>query len=98
MTISDSRVDELAQVAAQLAARVRDEEPNVIAHWLERVAPSAEDQRALVFILAAAIPIDTPFAHLTAWVRTAAVERDEVIKQRRAVLLGEHVEPIGAAA
>lgn len=96
--IGDEHLDRLAEIAAQLAARVRDDDPEVIGRWLARELPDPTDWWQLSFVLAAAVPIDKPFAHLTAWVRTAAVEHDEVIQQRRRVLLGDHVEPIGAAA
>jgi hypothetical protein len=95
---TDERLDELANIAAQLSARVRDDDPAAVGRWLEAVAPTSADRWALLFVLAAAVPLDRPFAHLVAWVRTVAVEHDEVIEQRRAILLGEHVGLVGVAA
>lgn len=78
----DTRADELAEIAAQLAGRVRDDDPNATSRWLDAVVPGACDRRDLLFILAAAVPIDVPFTHLTAWARLDA----EVIAHRREVL------------
>jgi len=96
--IGDDELDRLAEIAAQLAARVRDDDPEVVGRWLGSELPNPGEWWRLAFVLAAAVPIDRPFAHLTAWVRTAAVERDEVIEQRRAVLLGDHIEQVRTAA
>jgi len=80
--VSDERAEELAQVAAQLAGRVRDEHPDENAAWLAEHVHGIDEWRALAIILAAAVPITEPFTQLTAWTRIDW----EQIEHRRAVL------------
>lgn len=59
-------VDRLASIAQQLAGRVRDDDPVANQRWLHAVT-SADDREALLYVLAAAVPIDRAWSHLTAW-------------------------------
>jgi hypothetical protein len=59
--------DRLAQIAAELACRVRDEAPADNLAWLDKQLPDTTDRRDLLFVLAAAIPVDQPWLQLTAW-------------------------------
>jgi hypothetical protein len=52
----------------------------------------------MLFVLAAAIPLDRPFGQLIAWARTIDNDRQATIEQRRAILNGTFVEPLGAVA
>lgn len=61
--------DELAEVAAQLVARVREDDPATNARWLDAVCPAPADRYALLFVLAAAVPTDKPWTELTKWAR-----------------------------
>jgi len=61
--------DRLAQVAAQLAARVRDDDPEANLRWLHGQLPDPADREALNFVLAAAVPVHVPWLTLTAWTR-----------------------------
>lgn len=102
--ISDDYADRLAEIAAQLAVRVRDDTPDEVGAWLREQLPNPSDWWALTFVLAAAVPLDRPFSHLTAWARI----NPEVIEHRRAVLLGDlgrgkpgapkFAEPIGTTS
>lgn len=56
------------QVAAQMAARVREETPEDNLAWLHAVT-TAEEREALPWILAAAVPVDEPMRLLLAWCR-----------------------------
>lgn len=85
--------DQLAEIAAQLVARVRDDDPEANARWLGAVLPSSEDWFRLAFVLAAAVPDDVQWSHLTAWARMREVgdgrpDTPEKIETRR-VELGE---------
>lgn len=60
-------LDELAEIAAQLVARVRDESPDDNGRWLAEVCPEWGDRYQLLFVLAAAVPVNKPWLHLTAW-------------------------------
>ncbi len=62
-------IDVLEQVAAQLAVRVRDDDPNANARWLASQLPDPADWWRLAFVLAAAIPDDRTWRQLTAWAR-----------------------------
>lgn len=68
----------LAEIAAQLATRVREDDPSANARWLNAVT-SDEDRWALLFVLAAAIPVDVPWSVLTGW----ATSRDRIALDRR---------------
>jgi hypothetical protein len=63
----DERADRLAEVAVQLAARVRDDAPDDYGRWLAAQITDPADWPALAVILAAAVPLDQPWTHLTAW-------------------------------
>jgi hypothetical protein len=97
-TIADVEVDRLASVAAQLVARVRDEDPDAVGLWLAQQLPSPDQWWQLAFVLAAAVPLDRPFSHLTAWARMATVETSELFEHRQAVLCGDLIEPLAVAA
>jgi hypothetical protein len=58
--------DHLAQVAQQLAGRVRDDDPEDNARWLQNVT-TPEERWGLLFVLAAAIPDDMTWTELTEW-------------------------------
>ena len=62
--------DDLARIAIELANRVRDVDPERNGTWLAAVIPEPGDWFRLCFVLAAAIPDDRPWSHLTAWART----------------------------
>lgn len=66
MPATDDRADRLAAIAVELATRVRDDDPAANARWLHATT-TPEDRFALLFVLAAAIPDDRPWLHLTAW-------------------------------
>ncbi len=77
--------DELASVAAQLVARVRDEIAEDNARWLADACPDPMDQYRLLFVLAAAVPDDLPWKQLTAWTRMPRVPAgtvDEIAIER----------------
>lgn len=59
----------LQAVAAQLAARVRDDDPDTNAAWLLAMLPDPADRFALHFVQAAATPTDRPWSELIAWTR-----------------------------
>lgn len=73
-------IDRLESVAAQLAARVRDEDPEDNRCWLENELPDPADWFRLCFALAAAVPDDRTWTELTAW-HTGAP--DPLAKRRR---------------
>lgn len=62
-------VDEnrLAQIAQQLAARVRDDDPEANGRWLLAELPDPADWWRLLFVQAAAMPVDREWRQLTAW-------------------------------
>jgi hypothetical protein len=64
---SDQRADRLAAIACDLVQRVRDEDPADTNRWLTYTLPDSNDRWALLFVLAAAVPTDKPWRHLTAW-------------------------------
>lgn len=61
--------DDLARIALELATRVRDEATERNGIWLAAVLPEPGDWFRLCFVLAAAIPDDRSWTHLTAWTR-----------------------------
>lgn len=63
----DAYVDRLAEVALELAVRVRDEGPEDNRRWLHTALPEQADREALLYVLAAAVPDDRPWPELTAW-------------------------------
>lgn len=83
MTVSDERAAELASIAMQLADRIRDDDPEDVGRWLRTELTTWEDWTQIVFVLAAAVPVDVPFSTLTEWISEPG---DPVINQRRAIL------------
>lgn len=77
-------VDRLATVAMGLAVRVRDDNPDSNLRWLRSQIDTAEDLTALVFILAAAVPIEVPWSLLTEWAQGPVTW--EMIQERRRIL------------
>lgn len=65
--MTPDRVDELAQIATELALRVRDDSAESNGRWLAAALPDPADWWALCFVLAAAVPDDRSWRHLTAW-------------------------------
>jgi hypothetical protein len=57
----------LSEIAAQLAARVREDDPEANGRWLAAVLPEKTDWFRLAFVLAAAVPDDRTWTELTAW-------------------------------
>lgn len=91
-------VDELSAIAAQLVARVRDDEPEANARWLATTCPDPADRDALLYILAAAVPDDRPWSALVAWV-TGPAETPEQRRQRnRDRMRALRARPSGEAA
>lgn len=60
-------VDRLAQIAAQLAGRVREFDATSNGVWLAAMLPDPADWFRLAFVLAAAVPDDRTWLDLTAW-------------------------------
>lgn len=79
METQDERAERLAQVAVELVTRVRDEPADANWRWLLSTLPDPLDREALSFVLAAAVPADKPWNHLTRWatlpVRELVAER-----------------------
>lgn len=67
MTEPDEYADWLAEVASELAQRVRDDDPEANARWLRNTVPNRDDRDRLLFALAAAVPDDRSWLALTAW-------------------------------
>jgi hypothetical protein len=65
--IDDAEAERLAQVATQLATRVRDYATDDNAKWLVKQLPDPTDWFRLSFALAAAIPEDRTWRALTSW-------------------------------
>lgn len=63
----DDYADRLAEVATELVVRVRDDDPEANLRWLG-AALDDRQRLDLLFVLAAAVPDDQPWHHLTAWV------------------------------
>lgn len=64
--IADADAERLAHVAAQLVARVRDDDPEATARWLS-LELDGLDRWRLLFMLAAMVPVDQTPAQLLAW-------------------------------
>lgn len=62
---SDEYADHLAEVAQELVVRVRDDDPEANNRWLATLTD--RERRDLLIVLAAAVPDDRPWLHLTAW-------------------------------
>jgi hypothetical protein len=61
--------DQLARLAVELVVRLRDDNPDANARWLAAQLPDPGDWFRLAFVLAAAVPTDRSWSHLTAWTR-----------------------------
>jgi hypothetical protein len=57
----------LESVAQQLAAHIRDDDPDANARWLSAVLPDPVDWFRLSFVLGAAVPTDRTWSQLTDW-------------------------------
>ncbi len=66
--------DQLAAIAAQLVARIRDDSTDANGQWLADNCPDPADWWELCFVLAAAVPDDKPWSELTAWARRTSRE------------------------
>ena len=77
-------LDDLAEIAAQLVARVRDEGTSDNARWLAAVLPDPADWFRLAFTLACAVPAEKPWLALTRW---ASPDSPELIAERRRQLV-----------
>jgi len=73
--------DRLAEVAAQLSARVREDDPEANGRWLASVLPDSADWFRLAFVLAAAVPVDRTWTELTAW-HTGSADAVELRRQQ----------------
>jgi len=81
--------DQLERVAQELVLRVRDDEPDGNGRWLAAVTDE-HDRWALLFILAAAVPDDRSWKHLTLWTYgLGGPDTDDAVQARRRVLLEE---------
>lgn len=60
-------VDRLEQLAQQLVARMRDDDPAANARWLSAELSDPCDWFRLCFVLAAAVPDDRTWLDLTEW-------------------------------
>lgn len=69
----------LESIAAQLAARVRDDDPDANRRWLLAITDE-HDRWALLFILAAAVPVEKPWTELLRWTEP---DSPQVIAERR---------------
>lgn len=75
-------VEHLESVAQQLAARLRDDDPEAVARWLHAELPDPADWFRLCFALAAAVPDDRTWRHLIAWTEgSTARHRNRLIDQ-----------------
>lgn len=84
--VDDDEAERLAAVAIELVNRVRDEPAEANERWLHAVLPSQVDRERLLYVLAAAVPVDRPWGHLTRWatltdVRALVAERFQVSRR-----------------
>jgi hypothetical protein len=83
MPTTDDRADRIAETAAQLVARVRDDQPTDVHRWIRlQVAdfvatwPGHDDAWvALAVALACAVPDDRSWTDMTAWTRPQSRKR-----------------------
>lgn len=87
----EDRADRLAEVACELAVRVRDDDPEANARWLASQVCTIEELTALTFVLAAAVPVEVPWMHLTAWARLTQDTTKAVLDRQR--ILNEALAP-----
>jgi len=76
-------VEHLESVAQQLAARLRDDDPEAVARWLAYELPDPADWFRLNFALAAAYPIGRTWRQATAWTRSGSVDSPVDISKRQ---------------
>jgi hypothetical protein len=76
----EERAERLAQVAVELVARVRDEPADANWRWFLAALPDPLDREHIAFVLAAAVPVDQPWSHLTRWAQLADVR--ELVAER----------------
>lgn len=69
--VSDDEADRLASVAVEFVNRIRDYDPRSNLQWIRATLPDPVDRERLLFVLAIAVPLDVPWAHLTGWTRVA---------------------------
>jgi hypothetical protein len=74
VTAADELADRLASIAQQLAARVRDDDPEANQRWLHAVT-TPEEREALLYVLAAAVPDDQTWTELVGWTGEPAGRR-----------------------
>jgi hypothetical protein len=74
VTYRPATVDDLAEVAVELAVRIRDEDPAINAIWLTHKLPDPRDWFRLAFVLAAGVPVDEKWTDLTAWASQPAAD------------------------
>lgn len=89
-------VDRLAEVAAQLAGRVREDRPEDVAAWLCAQLPDPVDLWRLIFVQAAATPVDVPWLALTSWAH--GLDEAAVVAASVPAELGDEIELELAAA
>jgi hypothetical protein len=80
-----SDLEHLTSVAAQLAARIRDDDPEANGRWLLAMVPDSRDWWLLCFVLAAMVPQDRTIQQLLAWTQPLAGGPDtpEAVAKRR---------------
>jgi hypothetical protein len=78
--IGDADAHRLAHVAALLAAKVREDEPEAVARWLSGELDGLDRWR-LLFMLAAMVPVEQTPAQLLAWFW----DRQQAEKARRII-------------
>lgn len=79
---ADEYADRLAEVATELVVRVRDDDPEANLRWLAAALPTERERLDLLFVLAAAVPDDRPWPHLTAWTTTPPTPRPALLAER----------------
>jgi hypothetical protein len=78
---------ELVSIAQQLIGRLREDDAEANARWLQLMVPHPADWFRLCFVLAAACPIDRPWSRLTEWTRYTGPDSPTAIARRRADLV-----------
>jgi hypothetical protein len=89
---SDTRADRLAEIAAQFAVRIRDDDPDDVAAWLVAQLPDPADLWRLLFVQAAANPATRlGFSRAVRWASppTDPTHIDEIAVERAC-----HGEPV----
>lgn len=92
--------DNLEALAQELVIRVRDDNPEANGRWLASL--SEQDRWSLLFVLAAAVPDDRPWRHLTMWTYgDGGPDTPSAVRARREALIEEEDEgrrEVGPAA